>query len=74
VQRGNSESEEKGSNILLAIGILLVVLGVVMILYLDKIMFGSVGLIGPIFIVLGTVFILLNLAVMIKERNRGSAR
>jgi hypothetical protein len=69
VQRGNSESEEKGSNILLAIGILVVVFGVVMILYLDKIMFGSVSFIGPILIALGIVFILLNLAVMIKERN-----
>jgi hypothetical protein len=69
VQRGNSESEEKSSYTLLAIGILIVVFGVGMLLYLDKMIFGQVSFIGPILIALGIVFILLNLAIMIKERN-----
>jgi hypothetical protein len=69
VQRSNSESEEKGSNTLLAIGILMVVFGVAMLLYLDKIMFGSVSFIVPILIALGIVFILVNLAAMIRERS-----
>jgi uncharacterized membrane protein HdeD (DUF308 family) len=69
VQRSNSESEGKGSYTLLAIGILIVIFGVVMLLYLDKIIFGQVSFIGPILIALGIVFILLNLAAMIKERN-----
>lgn len=69
MQSRNSESEKKGSNILFAIGILIVVFGVLMILYLDKMMFGYVTFLGPIMIALGIVFILLNLAVIIKERN-----
>lgn len=74
MQRSNSGSEEKGSNILLAIGILIVVFGVVMILYLDNIMFGHVTILGPIFIVLGIVFILLNLTLTIEERKQDRAR
>jgi uncharacterized membrane protein HdeD (DUF308 family) len=76
VQRSNSESEKKGSNILFVIGILAAVFGVVMLFYLDKIMFGYVTFLGPILIALGIVFILVNLAVMIdsSRAKTGSSR